>query len=84
MSISPTRSAIVTSGVASFVIALFRSDDADRFTLPDATHLLMVEQPDAMAAALTHFFETHPIDGRPIEVSDTQHAGATQSFDATT
>ena len=37
--------------------------DAQRFTLPDATHLLMVEQPDAMAAALAHFFETHPISG---------------------
>jgi len=34
---------------------------AQRYTLPDASHLLMVEQPDAMAAALKSFFETYPM-----------------------
>jgi len=34
---------------------------AERFTLPDATHLLMVEQPDAMTAELLRFFEAHPL-----------------------
>ena len=37
---------------------------AERFTLPDATHLLMVEQPDAMAAELNRFLKTHPINRR--------------------
>jgi pimeloyl-ACP methyl ester carboxylesterase len=34
---------------------------AERFTLPGATHLLMVEQPDAMTAELLRFFEAHPL-----------------------
>jgi pimeloyl-ACP methyl ester carboxylesterase len=34
---------------------------AERFTLPDATHFLMVEQPDAMAAELLRFLRAHPI-----------------------
>jgi len=34
---------------------------AERFTLPDATHFLMVEQPDDMAAELRRFLRAHPI-----------------------
>jgi pimeloyl-ACP methyl ester carboxylesterase len=34
---------------------------AERFTLPDATHFLMVEQPDRMAAELRRFLRAHPI-----------------------
>jgi pimeloyl-ACP methyl ester carboxylesterase len=34
--------------------------NAERFVLPDASHLLMVEQPDAMATELVRFFEAHP------------------------
>jgi pimeloyl-ACP methyl ester carboxylesterase len=35
---------------------------AERFTLPQATHLLMVEQPDAMATELDRFFNSHTTD----------------------
>jgi pimeloyl-ACP methyl ester carboxylesterase len=35
--------------------------DAERFTLPGATHLLMVQDPAGMAAALRGFFARHPI-----------------------
>jgi pimeloyl-ACP methyl ester carboxylesterase len=34
---------------------------AERFTLADATHFLMVEQPDLMAAALRRFLRANPI-----------------------
>ncbi len=35
---------------------------AERFTLPGATHFLMVEQPDHMAAELRRFLRAHPIE----------------------
>ena len=34
---------------------------AERFTLPDAGHLLMVENPEALADGLEGFFGRHPI-----------------------
>ena len=35
--------------------------DAEPFVLPDATHLLQVEQPGAMARGLAAFLARHPI-----------------------
>jgi pimeloyl-ACP methyl ester carboxylesterase len=35
---------------------------AERCTLPNATHLLMAEQPDAMAAEIARFFDSHAAD----------------------
>lgn len=38
---------------------------AEPFVLPDAGHLLHVQNPRAMAEGLASFFRRHPIDGRP-------------------
>jgi pimeloyl-ACP methyl ester carboxylesterase len=38
--------------------------DIETFELPGATHLLQVEQPEAMAAALVAFFARHPLEAQ--------------------
>ena len=35
--------------------------NVEPFVLPDATHLLQVQNPHAMAAALVNFFARHPL-----------------------
>jgi pimeloyl-ACP methyl ester carboxylesterase len=35
--------------------------NAESFVLPDATHLMQVENPHGMAAGLAAFFARHPI-----------------------
>ena len=37
---------------------------AEPFVLPDAGHLLHVQNPRGMAERLASFFRSHPIDGR--------------------
>jgi pimeloyl-ACP methyl ester carboxylesterase len=44
--------------------------DAERYSVPDAGHLLMVENPDAVAAGLKDFFSRHPISAEHAELVD--------------
>jgi pimeloyl-ACP methyl ester carboxylesterase len=39
--------------------------NAAEYVLPDATHLLQVESPDAMAQALAGFLARHPLGTSP-------------------
>ncbi len=43
---------------------------AERFTVPDAGHLLMVENPDAVADGLKDFLSRHPISAEHAELVD--------------
>ena len=43
---------------------------AERYSVPDAGHLLMVENPDAVAAGLKDFFSRHPISAEHSELVD--------------
>jgi pimeloyl-ACP methyl ester carboxylesterase len=43
---------------------------AERYSVPDAGHLLMVENPDAVAAGLKDFFSRHPISAEHAELVD--------------
>jgi pimeloyl-ACP methyl ester carboxylesterase len=45
---------------------------AERLSVPDAGHLLMVQNPTALARGLSDFFSRHPIG--PLEQSDTEVA----------
>ena len=64
--------ALVVNGQLSIPVFRERCDlllawlpNAEAFELPGATHLLHVEQPEAMANALVAFFSLHPIDTPP-------------------
>jgi pimeloyl-ACP methyl ester carboxylesterase len=56
-------------------VLLARFPHAEAFTLPGATHLLHVQQPRAMAEALSAFFARHPLTSPHQSADESSRAG---------